>query len=159
MPTFSATLYQVGVNRCVDVPPWVSDALGGGLRITVRGRIESVPFRSTLVPRGGGCHRLFVHSRVWRPRALASGTILRVEMDRDSAPVEPEVPRDFLEALAQRPIAQRVFAAVTPATRREIVRWLASARRTETRERRIELGLDRLEEMNRKKRKWRNVHR
>lgn len=138
-------MYSVGINRCLDVPPRVSRALGDGTRIYVHGSIEGMPFRSTLMPRGHGKHRLFVHSRVWRPLALTDGCRLRVEVsvDRDGSAVE--VPSFWQEALDRRSRAAQRFAGLPAATRREMVRWLEAARRPETRERRIELALERLE--------------
>ena len=142
---FTAPLYSVGINRCVDVPPRVSRALGDGTRIYVQGSIEGMAFRSTLMPRGQGRHRLFVHSRVWRPLGLTEGSTVRVELRADLEGSAVEIPRFWQESLDRRPRAARRFAGLPGATRREMVRWLEAARRPETRERRIELALERLE--------------
>ena len=142
---FTAPMYSVGINRCVDVPPRVSRALGDGTRIYVQGSIEGMAFRSTLMPRGQGKHRLFVHSRVWRPLALTDGCRVRVEVTADREGSVVEVPLFLQEALDRRPRAAQRFAGLPPATQREMVSWLHAARRPETRERRIELALERLE--------------
>jgi len=142
---FTAPMYSVGSNRCVDVLPRVSRALGSGTRIYVQGSIEGMAFRSTLMPRGRGMHRLFVHSRVWRPLALTEGCRVRVELTKDLEGSAVEVPMFWQEALDRRLRAGQRFARFPPATRSEIVAWLQAARRPETRERRIELALERLE--------------
>lgn len=49
---------------------------------------------------------------------------------------EPEVPAVLQAALAAAPIARERFDALTPAHRREYVRWVSEARRADTRERR-----------------------
>jgi Domain of unknown function (DUF1905) len=74
-----APLKLVGINRCVDVPPRVSRALQGR---AVEGRIEGVSIRTTVVPRGGGAYRLYVHSTVWRPPR--TGTSPRVSGARSA---------------------------------------------------------------------------
>lgn len=142
---FTAPMYSVGINRCVDVPPRVSRALGDGTRIYVQGSIEGMAFRSTLMPRGHGRHRLFVHSRVWRPLALTDGCRVPVEVTADREGSAVEVPLFWQQALDRRPRAAQRFADLSPATRRETVHWLQAARRPGTRERRIDLALERLE--------------
>ena len=145
MHAFRATLYRVGVNRCVDVPPRVSQALGGGARIGVVGTANGIAFRSTLVPRGGGRHRLFIHGRVWRTLGLEDGARVHVQLALDPAADVVEMPPYLREALERRPAAAAVFARMPPASRREIVRSLEGVRTAATRERRLERGLDRLE--------------
>ena len=91
---FRGTLYRLGTNCCVDVPRRVSTALGGAFRIAVRGTMGGTSFRSTLVPRGGGRHRLFVSSRAWRSLGLSDGDPIAVRIERDLAPspFEPGLP-------------------------------------------------------------------
>jgi uncharacterized protein YdeI (YjbR/CyaY-like superfamily) len=48
-----------------------------------------------------------------------------------------EVPADLRQALADRPRADEHFAAFSPSARKQILAWVAFARRAETRERRI----------------------
>jgi hypothetical protein len=145
MPRFAARLYQVGLNRCVDVPPRVSVALGGNGRIYVIGRVAGIRFRSTLMPRADGGHRLFVHSRIWRSLGLRPGARVTVELAADPAGTEVVLPLFWQRALERRRRAARRFARLPPATRREIVRWLGAARQAATRKRRVELALERLE--------------
>lgn len=145
MQRFRAKLYKVGYQRCVDVPPGISRALGDEANIPVAGTLAGVPFRSTLTPRGGLSHRLFVHSRIWRARRIDIGDTLEVQLDRDEVSRDPATPYDFLRALRGRPAALKVYDRASTALRREIGNWLASSRRSETRERRIETALDNLE--------------
>jgi len=145
MQRFRAKLYKVGYQRCVDVPPAVSRALGDEANIPVAGTLAGVPFRSTLTPRGGLAHRLFVHSRVWRARRIDIGDMLEVQLDRDLESRDPGMPHDLRRALQARPAARKIYDRASSALRREIGNWVAGARRTETRERRIETALDNLE--------------
>lgn len=142
---FRAKLYRIGFLRCVDVPREVSGVLGGEPTIPVAGRAAGVPFRSTLTSRGAGAHRLYVHSRIWRARRIDIGDHLEVELSRDDVSREADTPFDLLRALESRPVARDVYEGATVALRREIARWLAGARRIETRQRRIAAALDDLE--------------
>ena len=145
MQRFRAKLYKIGYLRCVDVPVGISRMLGDEPTIPVTGHAAGVDFRSTLTPRGNHAHRLFVHSRIWRPRHIDIGDSLEIALERDVESREPETPYDFLKALDGRPAARSVYDKASIAFRREIGNWLAGAKRTETRERRIEVALDNLE--------------
>jgi hypothetical protein len=145
MQRFHAKLYKIGYLRCVDVPVGVSRALGDESSIPVSGIAAGVAFRSTLTPRGNGAHRLFIHSRVWRARWIDLGDSLEIMLERDTKSRDPDTPYDFLKALEKRPAARRFYDRASVALRREIGKWLAAAKRPETRERRIEAALDNLE--------------
>ena len=60
-------------------------------------------------------------------------------------PSETEVPADFVAALADRPEAKRAFEALTKSDRYSIAIGLATAKRPETRRRRFERFMDRLD--------------
>ena len=154
MHRFRAALYRVGILRCVAIPLRVSRSLGTESTPPVRGTIDGVPFRSTLLARGGGAYRLVVHSRIWRARGVDEGDTVAVAIERDLEPRNDlPLPADFLRALDDRPTVRAYVATLTPAVRREIAAWLAAAKRRETRERRIETTLDRLEAMAEKRRR------
>jgi hypothetical protein len=147
MHRFTGELNQVGRNRCVDVPPLVSRALGGAVYVAVSGTMQGAPFRSTLVPRGGGYHRLFVPGRVWRTLALRNRAPIEVTLEADATPRGTDAPDELVRALECRPVAAQLYAILTPTLRAEIIRWIRAAKNPATRERRLEVGMDRLEEM------------
>lgn len=63
--SFRAVILKAGTNPYVEVPPEVSRAFAGWAhagRVAVSGRLNTTPLRATLVPAGGGRHRLFVNS-------------------------------------------------------------------------------------------------
>ncbi len=97
------------------------------------------------MPRKPQGHRLFVHSRIWRPLGLSPGTTVRVHLELDPEAGEVDIPEWIVEAMDPRGGARATFATLGAATRREIVAWLVRARHEETRERRLETALDRLE--------------
>ena len=145
MHRFRAKLQRIGLLRCVDVPARISHALGETGRMAVSGTAHGVPFRSTLIPRGGGCHRLYVHSRSWRGFGLDAGDAIEIALQRDDAPRDAPVPADFLRALDDRPRARDFYRTCGEGLRREIANWIAAAKQATTRQRRIEKALDALE--------------
>jgi len=138
---FHARLYKIGVNRAVDVPAKISEAFGGGGFIPVQGSIEGIPIASTLVPRGNGRHRLFVHSRIWNRLKIEKGDFVEVLLTRGEPPREPAIPEDLAVALRMTKGAAEAYRQVTSALRREFINWIDNAKQPETRAHRIQKGL------------------
>ena len=138
---FRATLYAVGVNRCVDVPLEISEALGGETLIRVRGSVGGGPYRSNLAPRGGGAHRLFVHSDIWRKLGIDVGDAVDVEIEGDEQEWEITVPVDLAEAMPEGSEALQAFQALTIPNRKRFIDRIEEAKTPETRKRRIEQGV------------------
>lgn len=150
--SFRARIYKVGINRCVDVPRQVSLVFGRDKYIPVQGEVEQLPLRSTVVPCGNGRHRLFLHSRIWRKLQMDAGDTVEVTLALDLESREIPLPEDLAAALAECPGALTVFQNMTVALRREFITWVFSARKEQTRSKRIQTGIARLLEMKRKKR-------
>ncbi len=134
---FRAKIYKIGFNRCVDVPERVSRAFGPGKHIPVIGRVEGEILRSTLVPRGRGLHRLFVHSKIWRKLGVNSGDTVSITLNRDRQAGDVQLPREIAAAFPTGSEALIVFNAQTAATRRRFVSWVMEARTPKTRDRRV----------------------
>ena len=82
---------------------------------------------------------LFGLSKAVREQAgLEIGDTVTFTIALDDAPREVELPDDLVAALAADPAAQTAFEGLAFTHRKEFVRWVAEARRPETRERRLE---------------------
>jgi bacteriocin resistance YdeI/OmpD-like protein/uncharacterized protein DUF1905 len=138
---FSATLYKIGINRCVDVPEEISRALGGERSIPVVVTVNGRSVRTTLLPGSGGAHRLFVNTELRRAAGADAGQRIWIAVRADRSPREIAVPSDLAAALRRSPQAKRAFAQITPALRREFLRSVLAARTPETRAGRIARGL------------------
>jgi bacteriocin resistance YdeI/OmpD-like protein/uncharacterized protein DUF1905 len=147
--------------RCLDVPRDVSKSLRklaghNAQHIPVLGQVEGLPLKSTLSPRGGGSYRLHIHSNIWRKLRIDAGAIVEVMLLLDSAPRDPVLPQDLAGGLADEPRAVAVFNSLTPALRRQIVRYVEQAKHANTREKRIRLIVKRMLERASKRRKKKN---
>jgi hypothetical protein len=155
---FPAKIQKIWIMRCVDIPRDVSKAIrsvadGDPLHIPVHGWIEGLPFKSTLVPRGGGSYRLHVHSRIWRRLRIDAGAAVEVTLLVDTEPREAVLPPDLAAGLADAPRALAVFNTLTVALRRQIVLYVDAAKQVRTREKRVQLVVRRMLERARKRRK------
>ncbi len=148
---FRATIYKVGINRCVDVPSRVGRALGPGKYIPVSGRVESIQFSSRLVPRGGGLYRLFIHSTIWKELKVDCGDDVAISLSLDPTVDRVHLPRELVLAFPRGSTRRTALDAETPATRRRFISWVMAARTSETRTRHIQEFTNMLTEKNQKK--------
>jgi hypothetical protein len=147
--SFVAPIQKIWIMRCVDVPRDISLALRGaaGENVThpaVRGFIEGLPFKSTLVPGGNRRFRLHVHSRIWRKLRIDAGAEVEVTLMLDQTPRPEVVPADLAAALAATPLALAIFNALTLPLRRQILWYLNAAKHASTREKRVKLMVQRM---------------
>lgn len=146
---FSAAIYQIGENRCVDVPGDIMSRAGVEVRphavpvvITVGGR----SVKTNLLPRGGGRYRVFINSKLRRAAAADTGDRIDVEMRLDLADREPDIPPDLEIALKAAGPAWHQFENLTVNQRREMTAYVQAAHLEGTRVRRIARILEVLEE-------------
>jgi hypothetical protein len=155
---FSARIYKQWIMRCVDVPRGVSRSLrklavANPMHPAVAGQEEGLPLQSTLSPGGKGCYRLHIHSSIWRKLGIDAGAIVEVVLWLDSEPRDPVLPHDFAAGLATEPRALAVFNTLTPALRRQMVRYVDSAKHATTREKRVRIFVKRMLERAAKQKK------
>jgi hypothetical protein len=105
---------------------------------TVEGIINGHPFRATLEPDGQKSHWLKVNTKMREAAGAEAGDVVPIEILSVGKEPEPRVPVDLRKALAAAPKARAVWSDITPVARRDWIVWITSAKRSETRARRIQ---------------------
>jgi len=119
------------------VPPEVAAAAGLRYRDRVRGTVDGVAFRSSLMKYSGVFH-LGVHKSTLAAAGRAAGDRVRVTVESDPEPPPGEiVPEDVAAALAEEPGLLAAWNRLAPSHRREQVKHIEGARLAETRARRL----------------------
>lgn len=121
---FSATIFKVGINPCVDVPASVSAALGKKGYVPVRVLLNGRLFRAGLVSLGRGRHRLYINGIMRKEAGVDLGDRIEVALDLDEAPRREPIPKDLADALHASTKAQQAWKELTPSRRKEILRYL-----------------------------------
>jgi len=134
---FAASIYKVGLIRYVDVPREVSKKFGSAPHVPVKGTVEGVPLRTTLVSRGKGSYRMAIHGDIRKKLRVDCGAVVEVAIQLDEESREPVLPPALVVALRSAPKAQRRFRGITTALRRQIVRYLTAVKSQEVLERRV----------------------
>jgi len=113
-------------------------------RVPVTGTINGYSFRSSIFPVGDGTHYMAVNRAVRDGAGVAAGDRVKVLMEADTAPRTVAVPADLNKALSKSKQAKTRFDKLSYTHRKEHVQWIESAKRPETRARRIEQVLIKL---------------
>ena len=141
--TFSTTLFQQGNNTGIEVPSDVLESLGGGKRPAVVVTVNGFEYRSTVGVMGGR-YLIPFSSDKRAATGLVGGDAIDVELIVDTAPRTVEVPADLASALDAAGV-RTVFDALAPSARKAHVTAVESAKAAETRGRRIESIVSKLE--------------
>jgi hypothetical protein len=112
---------------------------------TVEGHINGHSFQATLEPDGQGGHWLKVDRQLREAAGAEAGDHVLLDIAPVVEEPEPRVPAELGKALAvAHPKARAVWSDITPAARRDWIQWIESAKREETRLKRIGNGCDML---------------
>lgn len=140
---FDAELLAANDGGCfVAVPQSVVDALGGGGRIPVAATFDGVGYRGSVVSMGDG-KVIGVRKATRTAIGKGIGDTVAVTLERDKAPRTVTLAGDVAAAFD----AADVFAswnALSYSHQREQAGWIESAKRAETRSRRIAVTIERL---------------
>ena len=141
---FSAKLFRpmatekIGSWTLLTLPKNASAKLPSRGMTMVEGTINGFPFRAALEPNGKGSHWLRVNKATHDAAGADGRDTVTVEITRAGEEPETRVPMDLRKALAAAPLAQALWADITPIARRDWILWISSAKQPETRRRRIE---------------------
>jgi Bacteriocin-protection, YdeI or OmpD-Associated/Domain of unknown function (DUF1905) len=148
---FSATLFRpVAAAKAVAwtfliLPKEASGKLPSRGMMSIEGAFNGLAFRATLEPDGQGSHWLKVDRKLREAAGAEAGDVVALEIAPVTEEPEPRVPADLRKALsAADPKARAVWSDITPLARRDWIQWIESAKREETRSKRIESGCDML---------------
>ena len=139
---FVGVLYELSsnyahiMNVAVDVPASVSEAFGLRGHVPVVGTADGAELIATLVPVGGGRHRLFLNGVVRGAIGKGAGDSVEIRIRFDRSDRTLEAPADLRAALAEDG-ASGAWEALAPSRRKECLVWLADAKREQTRAARI----------------------
>lgn len=104
---------------------------------TVDGTINGHAFGATLEPDGQRSHWLKVSKKMREAAGANVGDVVTLEIVSAGKEPEPRVPADLRKALAAAPKARSLWSDITTIARRDWIHWITSAKRPETRARRI----------------------
>jgi len=136
--SFKASIYKTGINLCVDVPERISTKMKPikGY-IPVKGTVNGHAFVQTLVPVKNAAYRLFVNGPMLKGSGTKLGDTARFSIEQDPEPRAEPFPKGFKKALAVNGLLVE-FNQLTPARKKEVLRYLNNLKTKESLLRNIE---------------------
>jgi hypothetical protein len=142
----TTTLQPRGPAAAVVLDPEDVATVGeGAKRFPVAATINGYTFRNT-VTRMGGEFLLGLNRAVREAAGVEAGDTVDVHIELDTAPREVDVPEALASALAGDQVARERYDALSYTHRKEYARWIAEAKKVQTRDRRVSQALEMLRE-------------
>jgi len=110
-------------------------------RVPVQALLGGLPYTGSLMTCGSEYHLLAVPKAIREELAKEPGDLIKIELWKDDAPRTLELPEDFLKLLKQEK-ALADFEALSMTRRKEYRNWITSAKKEETRQRRLLKAID-----------------
>ena len=133
-----------GGGTFITIPDHVAARLGLRGMPKIQAVIAGAPYRGSLRPMGDGTYGLGVLKSIQAGAGLGAGDRIRVLLELDAAPRIVEVPSDLALVLAGDKKAAAAWEKLSYTNKKELAVSLESAKRPETRERRLSAVIARL---------------
>ena len=131
-------------GQYVAVPAEVAEAAGLAHGARVRGKVEGVPYRSSLMKYSGVFH-LGLHKATLAEAGVAKGARVALTIERDNEPLPTDaIPDDLAKPLRRNRAAAAAWERLRPSLKREHVKSILGAKKPETRARRVRKLLESL---------------
>lgn len=145
--SFTAPIIQhEGMNAgYVEFPFSVEDIFGTRGMVKVKALFDGkTEYRGIMSNMGTGCHILILTQEVRRKLGKSFGDAVLVEVEHDHEKREVLIPEDVQNLLAEYPEAQAFFEKLSYTHRKEYINWITSAKREETRAKRVVVFIEKL---------------
>ena len=127
-------------TAAIEVPFDVKKVFGTKARVPVVVTIDGHRFRSSIMPMGG-CHKMVVNKQMRETIGKRAGDQVDVVMEQDMAKRTITIPPKFKSALANAHLLD-IFKGLSFTHQKEFVVWILSAKKEETKERRLAQAID-----------------
>lgn len=147
---FKTKLYKIKDWTILHLPTDASAKLPSRGMTMVKGTMNGIPFITMLEPDGvyasdqKPSHWFRPDDKLLNSARTKDGDTVKVELEPTKEWVEPEVPADVKKALATSKKAGDLWNDITPMARWDWVRWVRAVKTDGTREKHLEVMLDKL---------------
>jgi Bacteriocin-protection, YdeI or OmpD-Associated/Domain of unknown function (DUF1905) len=142
---FDATLVTIGTSIVLRLPEMASRNLPSRGQVAVRGKLNGVEFQAVLEPDGESGHWMRVDDTLHDAAGISAGDAAAVDIEVTKDWPEPSVPPDLAAALSAAPQKiQNLWYEITAMARWEWVRWVNATNNPDTRTRRVDVSISKL---------------
>jgi hypothetical protein len=147
---FETKLFEINGWTILRLPESASAGLSSRGMTMVSGTLNGAPFRALLEPDGryapgqSSSHWFSPDQALLDAASAKAGDTVQVSLEPTHEWIEPEVPEDLGKALATSPTAEALWKDITPLARWDWIRWIRAVKTPETRQKHIDVALDKL---------------
>ena len=138
-------LYAIDRWTVLRLPEKASQKLPSRGQVAVQGKINGQRFQTVLEPDGSGGHWMRIDRRLQRTAGISAGDTATLDIEPIKGWPEPNLPEDLQVALSVAPEKiQGLWRDITPMARWEWVRWVNATRDPDTRKRRVDVSISKM---------------
>lgn len=147
---FETKLFKINDWIILRLPEDASAQLPSRGMTMVKGTLNNTPFKTLLEPDGKygpgliPSHWFAPSEKLLEDAHATVGDTVKVELEPTKEWIEPEVPKDLEDALKTSKKAEELWNDITPLARWDWIRWIRAVKTPETRQKHIEVALDKL---------------
>lgn len=128
----------------IEIPFDVEETFGSK-RVKVKAKFDEVEYRGSIVKMGLPCYMIGITKAIRKEIGKEAGDSISVEIEKDEEERVVELPEDFKLALDKNKAAKDFYESLSYSAKRKYVQWIAGAKKSETREKRISEAVIKLE--------------
>ncbi|WP_160685375.1 YdeI/OmpD-associated family protein [Clostridium sp. C2-6-12] len=116
----------------------------GAKRVKVKVKFDNVDYRGSIVSMGG-CYVIGITKDIRKEMGKDAGDNIFVELEKDEEVREVELPVDFKIELEKNKVALKFYNGLSYSIKKKYCQWIISAKKEETRQKRIIEAIEKLE--------------
>lgn len=128
----------------VEIPFDVEEVFGAK-RVKVKATFDGIPYRGSIVRMGTTCHILGITKAIREQIGKGFEESVHVTVEKDEEAREVELPIALAEQLQQNEVARQFYESLSYSAKRKYVEWILSAKKEETKQKRIQEAVHQLE--------------
>ena len=109
----------------------------GAKRVKVKAKFDGIDYRGSIVSMGQGCYMIGITKSIRKEMNKEAGDKVFVEIEKDEDIREIELPMDFKMELEKNEDALKFYNSLSYSAKRKYYQWITSAKKEETRQKRI----------------------
>lgn len=147
---FENKLFEINSWTILHLPEEASARLPSRGMTMVKGTFNGTPFKTMLEPDGkygpglNPSHWFSPDKKLLAEAHATTGDTVSVSIEPTKEWIEPEIPDDVKKALKTSPKAEALWNEITPMARWDWIRWIRAVKTPETRQKHLQVMLDKL---------------
>lgn len=117
----------------------------GAKRVKVKVKFDYIDYRGSIVKMGLPCYMIGITKEIRNKISKNYGDIVSVELEKDEEERVIELPIEFKEKLDKNSKAYNFYESLSYSQKRKYFQWITSAKKEETKIKRMEEAIEKLE--------------